>query len=336
MSSVLVTAMTEPNGGTIAASAVPLFLAVVSTIACITALGVLLYYKMWRKFIYRLVLYTLISLIVLSLSIILLMIVSLAHTTNVGIFVALSVFIYGSLGTAVMLVACMNVCIYLMALHSYQFTYKSDLCLLVSSFFYVIIVVILTIALNVLFLQMDYDSSLVILMIVIGILDLPFLVNVAFTTLALVPLCCRACGYNMCMKTAATIESHRKALKEILPLFLLILPSFLFAFLSGIQFASRSLAVEIIIVIIHYVSLSTAGLSFAIFFAIHLFFVRKSLKKLRAKKRVQRETVNQHHTHHTTAYTSEGMSETCNTEYQLVSENEEDTRFLLQRNNQEQ
>ena len=41
-------------------------LAGVSTIACIIALGVLLYYKMWRTFIYRLVLYLFISLIVSS------------------------------------------------------------------------------------------------------------------------------------------------------------------------------------------------------------------------------------------------------------------------------
>ena len=43
-------------------------LAGVSTIACIVALGVLLYYKMWRTFIYRLVLYLLISLLLFSLS----------------------------------------------------------------------------------------------------------------------------------------------------------------------------------------------------------------------------------------------------------------------------
>ena len=41
-------------------------LAGMSTIACIIALGVLLYYKMWRTFIYRLVLYLFISLIVSS------------------------------------------------------------------------------------------------------------------------------------------------------------------------------------------------------------------------------------------------------------------------------
>ena len=48
-------------------NAVSIPLAGVSTIACIIALGVLLYYKMWRTFIYRLVLYMFISLIIFSL-----------------------------------------------------------------------------------------------------------------------------------------------------------------------------------------------------------------------------------------------------------------------------
>ena len=52
----------------IVADGVSIPLAGVSTIACIIALGVLLYYKMWRSFIYRLVLYKFISLIVFSLS----------------------------------------------------------------------------------------------------------------------------------------------------------------------------------------------------------------------------------------------------------------------------
>ena len=46
------------------------------------------------------------------------------------------------------------------------------------------------------------------------LLNITNLVNIVFTALTLVPLCCRACGYNLCMKTAATIESHRKALEE--------------------------------------------------------------------------------------------------------------------------
>ena len=331
---MLVAAMVERDG-IIAAYAVSLFLAVVSTVACTISLGVLLYYKMWRKFIYRLVLYAFISLIVLSLSTIFALIMTFISFSNLipgGIAVALAVIIYGGLGATVLLVASINVCIYLMALHSYQFTYKSDLCLLASTFVYVIIIASLTIALNILFLNKDAFHYSVIIFTVIVILDLSFLVNVVFTILALVPLCGRAYGYNMCIKTAATIESHRKALKEIFPLFLLIFPSLFFAFFSSIQFAIISLDLSIISIIQH-LYFSTAGLSFAIPFVIHLIFVRK---KLRTRRRTQREPGDQHRTHHTTAYTGEGISETCITEYQLVSESEVDNRFLLQKSNQGQ
>ena len=50
--------MSNNSSTLIVADAVSIPLAGVSTIACIIALGVLLYYKMWRTFIYRLVLYT--------------------------------------------------------------------------------------------------------------------------------------------------------------------------------------------------------------------------------------------------------------------------------------
>ena len=108
-----------------------------------------------------------------------------------------------------------------MALHNYQFTYKSDLCLLVPSILYLMVVIILTVTWDVLD---HFDRRGV---TILNIFGLPFLVNVLFIALTLVPLCCRACGYNLCMKTAATIESHRKALREILPFFILIVPSFL-------------------------------------------------------------------------------------------------------------
>ena len=54
-----------------------------------------------------------------------------------------------------------------------------------------------------------------------------FLVNVGFTAFTLVPMWCRALGYNMCMRSLATRESHRQALREILPLFILKIPSLL-------------------------------------------------------------------------------------------------------------
>ena len=56
------------TSNSLVADGVAFTLAGVSTIACIISLGVLLYYKMWKRFIYRLVLYITLSLLVLSLS----------------------------------------------------------------------------------------------------------------------------------------------------------------------------------------------------------------------------------------------------------------------------
>ena len=55
-------------GSSVLAVSIPL--SAVSIIAYVLALGVLLYYKMWHTFIYRLVLYMFVSLIFFSLSVI--------------------------------------------------------------------------------------------------------------------------------------------------------------------------------------------------------------------------------------------------------------------------
>ena len=174
---------------------------------------------------------------------------------------------------------------------------------------------------------------------ILNIFGLPFLVNVLFIALTLVPLYCRACGYNLCMKTAATIESHRKALREILPFFILIVPSFLVivvwivwcSILSGFIGGVHNFDTDFNDILSALVAL---GLLNAVCFALHLFFIRKNLKKLQGKKKASRTAnYNQHHTHRTTVYTSEGISETCNTESPLLSESVEDTRYLLQKSN---
>ena len=83
---------------------------------------------------------------------------------------------------------------------------------------------------------------------------------------------------------------------------------------------------------------STPGLVTAVSFAIHLCLIRNNLKKLRRKKKTlgtnNYGSINQRRTHRTTAYTSYGISETCNTEYLPVSENEEDTRFLFRKSSE--
>ena len=190
---------------------------------------------------------------------------------------------------------------------------------------------------------------------------IPILVNVFLTVLALVPLCGRACGYNMCVRTIRTKESHRKALKEILPLFILPLPSYvptLMIILKTILFVQgmsqwmsqmiinienkKSTSISLSVNLNDVMPVSGAlGLVAALSFALHLYFIGKAkLCKQRGRMKtpqVDYGTVNQHHTRHTTVYVEgeRNMSETCNTEHLYVSEGEEDTRYLLQRNNQQ-
>ena len=328
--------------------AVSIPLSAVSIIAYVLALGVLLYYKMWRTFIYRLVLYMFISLIFFSMSeiiyssavVLLKEAGEINHSTSAYnitrgndtvVLTFLFMLVTSSLSTAHMLVTCIIVCIYLMALHNYQFTYKSDLCLLVPSILYLMVVNILTVLWGVL---QYYDRRGV---IILNLFALPFLVNIVFTALTLVPLCCRACGYNLCMKTAATIESHRKALREILPFFILIVPSFLVIVVWIVWFSVKA----VFIGGIHgyeadfndiLSALVALGLLNAVCFALHLFFIRKNLKKLQGKKKASRTAnYNQHRTRRTTVYTSKGISETCNTVSPFVSESGEDTRYLLRK-----
>ena len=274
---------------------------------------------MWRTFIYRLVLCMLISLIFFSVSeityssavVLLKESREINHSTNAynithgnGIAVLTSLFmlVTSSLAIAHMLVTCIIVCIYLMALHNYQFTYKSDLCLLVSSIPYLMVVISLTVIWD---LLGHYDRRGVTILNIL--LALPFLVFIALT---LVPLCCRACGYSLCMKTAATIESHRKALREILPFFILIVPSFLVIVVWRVWFTIKAIFIgsvhdydadfnDILSAIV------ALGLLNVVCFALHLFFIRKNLKRLRGKKKASR-TANfiQHRTHRTTVCSS--------------------------------
>ena len=317
----------KPSSGELAAW---ISLAGVSTIACIIAVEVLLYYKMWCTFIYRLVLYMFMSLIVYNSSMVIFSSIQLlfeSTTTNsIGFDVTIKIFFNGCLMNAFMLMTSITVCIYLMALHNYQFNYKSDLCLLISSVVYLTAVVTLTI---IYFGNVNNSEGMSIAYDILVFLTIP--INIVFIALTLVPLCCRACGYNLCMKTAATIESHRKALREILPFFILIVPSFFVTMLQDVPiFYNRDgLIVSVLILLI-------LGVFSSLLFAVHLFFVRKNLGRLRGNKRALKTTnygsVYQRRTHRTAVFTSVRISGTCNTEHLPVIESEEDTRLLLLKN----
>ena len=163
--------------------------------------------------------------------------------------------------------------------------------------------------------------------ILASLFSVAFLVKFVFAMLILVPLCCRACGYNLCMKTAATIKSHRKALREIVPLFILIVPFLLFICLFVTSLITRQYFVY------NVLTFSITGLVCALSFALHIFFVRKKLKKLRDRSTRRPAntygSIRQFCTNRSTEFTAEGLSESCNTEHIVVSESEIDTRFLL-------
>ena len=170
--------MTGNNSSTIdteiEADYVGLSLAGVSIIACIIALGVLLYYEMWRTFIYRLVLYLFISLIVSSFTTVgfslfgYLLIsnenmtlgkVNMTSENRTDIFVIeviLVFFVNGSQVIASLFVTCINASITLIALRNYQFTYRYDLCLLALSIVYGIISTTTTV---VRYTRDDYDEQ---------------------------------------------------------------------------------------------------------------------------------------------------------------------------------
>ena len=312
-------------------------LAGMSTIACIIALGVLLYYKMWRTFIYRLVLYLFISLIVSSSTTVGISLfdyflisnrnmaldaVNMNQTDLFVVKVILFVSVNGSHGIASLSVTCISASIALMALRNYQFTYKSDICLLALSIVFGIISTTTTV---VVYTRCDYDEQISMKILASSSIA-AFLVNFIFATLTLVPLCCRACGYNLCMKTAATIESHRKALREILPFYILLVP---YTFFICLYFGSL---IHMSNYVYKVITFSLPGLVCAVSFALHLCFIRKKLKNLRRRSTRRQSSMYGSVTHnHSTEFTQEGISEFWNTEHIVVCESEDDNQFLIQR-----
>ena len=302
-------------------------LSVVFTIVHILTLGVLLFFKMYRKFIYRLLLYTLVAWTISLISwtaYLLTTIKVTSHLVELGTCenpVVTPIFVYihaASLYFFYLLLTSMGLCLYILAIHHHQFTsWVADLifllvCLILSQPLPITVTVLIS-------LNVQYTVPEMIF------LALLLLANVGFTALTLVPMCCRACGYNQCMRYVATRESHRQALKEILPLFLLLTP--VLSILPYLPLASYFSQ--------WYSSLRicTTGLTLALSFALHLCFLGKTkLKKLRGKSPLlptltYGTNVNWPHTHRPTVFTSEGISETCNTDYH-VSEDEVDRQLL--------
>ena len=342
---------------------VSISLASLSIIACIISLVVLIYFKLYRSFIYRLMFYSFISLIILSLSTITtaifyckmtmylndigMPIVVTPHNYIVEVisqeFMIVSLLVTFVFGTIITL------CICVLVLCNHQFTYRADIVMFISLIPGFLLITGVCAAICYLVHRCEIPAII--------IYTIPILVNVFLTVLTLVPLCGRAYGCNMCVKTIRTKESHRKALKEILPLFILPLPSYVPTFMISLKTMlyvqgmsqsimnlvnKKSTSISLSVNLTDVIPVSGAlGLVAALSFALHLCFIGKAkLCKQRGRKKrpqVDYGTVNQPHTRHTTEYVKgEGiMSETCNTEHPYVNESEEDSRYLLQKNNQQ-
>ena len=201
-----------------------------SVVFIIVALGVLLFFKMYRKFIYRLLLYVFIAWITTSISwTVYLFTLIKVHGkqvefeifTNSSISIVLEYIYVGSLLFSFLLLTSMSLYMYILAIHHHQFTsWVADLifllvCLILSQIITISFVVTLLLQ----------HLSQVFLSIGVTCYILISLANSGFTALTLGPMCCRACGYNLCTRSVATRESHRQALREILPLFILLSPS---------------------------------------------------------------------------------------------------------------
>ena len=311
----------------------------ISLIACIIALGAQLFFKMYHNFLYRLLLYTFATLIFLSfiwsIQSILLLAEDAENRTqnncsteqNVS-FKVINYTTYSSLCTIYLLLTSLNVCLYLLSIHHYLFSsWVADLifllmCLLLPQPFTLPITIACGITSSWKPLQ-DCPCATATFVPLVVAATIVLLVNIIFTTLALLPVCCRACGYNRCVMSVATRESLKRALKEILP------PVFIFLLYTCIAIISLVIPGKWESIIASHLT----GLFLALSFATHLCILGKAkLKKLRGRSLATHQqygsTVVQQHTHRTTVFTSEGISETCNTDFPHVSEDAVDRELL--------
>ena len=164
-----------------------------------------------------------------------------------------------------------------------------------------------------------YNSNIHNLLVAVATIVL--LVNIILTTLALLPVCYRACGYNQCVRSVATREIHQRALKEILPLFI---------FYCHLHCNDKLSACCSILWVNSFSGLSGLFLVFC-HSPLHSWKRQKKLwdrNRSLTTHKLYGFIVVQQYTHRSTVFTSEGISETCNTDYPHVSEDEVDRQLL--------
>ena len=162
-------------------------------------------------------------------------------------------------------------------------------------------------------------------------------INGVFLVTSIVFMCCRASDCNTITWVAATTASHRQALKETMPL--LLIPA---SVLIYIVFESCTIAMSYTygsstvyftqqaFFVVNFIP-SVFGLVIALLFTIHLCLLGKGkLKKLRGvkKQRVVQYGTMENHTNRPTVFTTDRLSETCNTTFPHVSEDEVDRQLF--------
>ena len=327
-----------------------------SAVACTTVLFALVYFKMYRHFTYRLVLYTLMMTTLTCLFLIAIMAVIVHQHFHDGshdqlekgpAYELYKIVLYAGnsiFASMWVLTSCISFSIYNMVVHNHLFkSWVSDLnCLLLSLVTPPSMLAILTVACSgnkqVAHSLECLDNAPLkspVMFLVIAMLYVA--INGVFLVTSIVFMCCRAGDCKAITWTAATTASHRQALKETMPL--LLIPASVLIF---IVFESFTIVMSYTYSTIYFTQQTffvgnfipcVFGLIISLFFSIHLCLLgKRKLKKSRGVKKeqvVQYGTMeNQLHTHRPTVFTTEGLSETCNTTYPHVSEDEVDRQLF--------
>ena len=319
--------------------------ACVSIMACLLTIVVLMIFKMYRQFTYRLYLYTLIMLTLYSITEIFHLTLLYKDNNHELLFLGYvySCFFYISLSLM------SSYIFYLHKLAMYyqphnKFVYDLNYCM--AS---LILPTLSSVSLKLVCGNGDddFDSSNTSPVIscthtnnfipLMAIFMMVFIFNGLFITCVIASLCLKACG---CIATTLTKDRYQQALKETMPLLILPVATQMYAYYAC--FAHYMVPIfkpEIYGLPIQLVSAmlgGSIGLVASLSFSLHLYILgKRKLRKLRGHTRkppaaaAGYSTMNQQHTHMTTEFTAPGISETCNTTFPHVSEDDVDREFLM-------
>ena len=337
--------------------------ACVSFVACIVALGALLFFKMYRLFAYRLVFYTLAALAMFSFSNMLFLILVYIGPKSValdGCLLVLGFVFTSSFSTALLLMTTHTFYLHALAIRNQVYNrWIYDLnCLLIS-----IITPVLSTGVTFSFCDGDIKkllffnnlspmlgcidkddetkSTIVVssTMLAIGTL---LILNGVFIMASLIAL-----SYRAYFNPVVTDVRYKQAMKEVLPLVATAVICSIYTTLICVfdqivplsknnQISTRFGHVQLFTGILG----AMLGLVAALAFATNLYALgREKRNKLRRpkKRRTRTDTYGSTRRLHqrTTVYTTDQYSDSCITSYPHVSEEDVEREFFSQRNNQQ-